>query len=820
MKFKFALLSFLCSFIMLGQAVKSPSEFLGYELGTRFSRHHQVMDYYNHLAKTAPEKIKIQAYGKTYEHRSLMVAYISSPENIANLENIRQEQLNAARGTGNAGKAIVWLSYNVHGNESVGTEASMQTAYELITQKQDWLKNTVVIIDPCLNPDGRDRYVNWYNQFSNAPYQIDPNSKEHYEPWLSGRSNHYMFDLNRDWAWITQTESKQRLPLFNQWLPHIHVDFHEQGINAPYYFAPAAEPLHEVITDWQREFQETIGKNHAKYFDTNGWFYFTKEFFDLLYPSYGDTYPTFNGAIGMTYEQGGSGFAGLGVVTRYGDILTLKDRIAHHHTTGLSTVEISAKNAAKLISEYKKFHTPKNYKYKSYVLSGNPDNINALTQLLDAHNIKYGFKNRASVKGYDYKTKRQRTLRLNSPHLVVSTNQSKGSLVKVLFEPNARLSDSLTYDITAWSLPYAYGLDAIASESTVSTDSDALPQNPLNAIDPNAYAWLTDWNSMKDARFLTDLLKENIRVRYNEVPFTLSGKDFDRGSLIITKADNATHKNFTATLSQLAQKHQKSITNAATGFVDRGKDFGSSSVKMIPKVKVAILSGDPVSTLSFGEVWHFFEQQLHYPVTVLDTDYLNRVDLSAYQVLILPNGRYSGFMNERETKALKDWIQKGGKLITMGNALAALANDESFGLNPKKGNGPEAQNAASPQAYASGRRHQIKNAITGAIFKAKVDRSHPLAFGYGDTYFSLKLGAAAYEFLDSGNVVYIENEKDPYSGFAGSEAKQRIPNSLLFGVKNYGRGSVVYMADNPLFRGFWENGKLFFANAVFLVNNR
>src|SRR5690606_10558989 len=243
----------------------------------------------------------------------------------------------STKGEGAPTKAIVWLSYNVHGNESASTEASMQTIYDLLTSKSDYLENTVVIIDPCINPDRRDRYVNWHNQFKNVPNIIDPNSKEHHEGWLSGRSNHYMFDLNRDWAWLTQIESRKRIKIFNQWLPHIHVDFHEQGVNNPYYFAPAAEPFHEVVTDFQRNFQVTMGKNHAKYFDANGWFYFTKEIFDLLYPSYGDTYPTYNGGVGMTYEQGGSGHAGLGISTFIGDTLSLHDRIAHHHTTGLST---------------------------------------------------------------------------------------------------------------------------------------------------------------------------------------------------------------------------------------------------------------------------------------------------------------------------------------------------------------------------------------------------------------------------------------------------------------------------------------------------
>ncbi|MDX1313960.1 MAG: M14 family metallopeptidase, partial [Eudoraea sp.] len=471
---KTVLLLFLCcSFCLIGQDLQSPSEFLGYELGTQFTRHHRVVDYYQYLAENATDRVQLQEYGKTNEGRVLLLAYVSSAPNMSNLENIRKAHLESTDGRGTADKAIVWLSYNVHGNESVSTEASMQTIYDLLTSKKEYLENTVVIIDPCINPDGRDRYVNWYRQYKNSPYNVDANSKEHREGWWSGRSNHYMFDLNRDWAWLTQVESQQRLIQYNQWLPHIHVDFHEQSMNSPYYFAPAAEPYHEVITNFQREFQETIGKNHARYFDKEGWFYFTKERFDLFCPSYGDTYPTYNGAIGMTYEQGGSGRAGLGVITANGDTLTLKDRIAHHRTTGLSTVEMAATHADRLNTEFRKFFSSKNYKFKSYVLNGSEDKIRSLTNLLDKHEIEYGFARASSAKGYRYQTGKNGSISLSEKSLVISSDQKKGTLVKVLFEPDASLSDSLTYDITAWSLPHAYGLDALASTTAVSAGNNS-----------------------------------------------------------------------------------------------------------------------------------------------------------------------------------------------------------------------------------------------------------------------------------------------------------------------------------------------------------
>ncbi len=808
------------SFLTTAQDLKSPSEFLGYELGTQFTRHHQVVDYYRYLAEMASDRVQLHQYGQTTERRPLLLAYISSKENMADLENIRKAHIASTEGNGNPTKAIVWLSYNVHGNESVSTEASMLTIYTLLTEKSDYLKNTVVLMDPCVNPDGRERYVNWYNQYKSSPNNVDPNSKEHHEPWLNGRTNHYMFDLNRDWAWLTQTESQQRIKMFNQWLPHVHVDFHEQGVDAPYYFAPAAEPFHEVITDFQREFQVIVGKNHAKYFDANGWFYFTKEIFDLLYPSYGDTFPTYNGSIGMTYEQGGSGQAGLGVITGIGDTLTLKDRMAHHFITGLSTVEISSQNAERLNTEFKKFYRNKDYKYRNYVMNGDADKINALTHLLDRHEIKYGRGKNGSTKGFDYRTGENGSLKTSSKSLVVSTEQKKGTLVKVLFEPNAKLSDSLTYDITAWSLPYAYGLDAIASESKVdmdlATDEWTVPPPEEINTSKDIYAFLGDWNSFNDAQFLADLLQRDIRVRYAQKPFRMDGRPYDRGSLIVAKADNQNNPEFLNTLSQVAIKHLKTLWGTTTGFVEDGKDFGSSSVAMVDAIKIAMLSGKPTSSLGFGEIWHFFEQQLHYPVTVIDTEYIDDVELSKYDVLILPDGDgYKDFMDENRLKCLKEWVTHGGKLIAMGGALQGLTDKDGFEIKAKE---TEKDSTINLQHYQESEREKMKNAITGAIFMTKVDVTHPLAFGYGDTYFSLKLGDAAYNYLENGTVVRLEeHDIRPVSGFAGSEARKKIGQSLIFGVQKQGDGQIIYMVDDPLFRGFWENGKLFFANALFMV---
>jgi len=819
-----AFLSLCFISISIAQTLQSPDAFIGYELGSKFSRNHQVVDYFKYIASQFPNQVKLEQYGQTNEGRPLIVAFLSSEENIKNMETIRQNNLkNAGIIEGNPTSndiAIVWLSYNVHGNEASSTEVSMKTIYTLLTEKQDWLKNTLVIIDPCINPDGRDRYANWFNETSSTPYDKDQQASEHNEPWPGGRPNHYLFDLNRDWVWATQVESASRIKLYNKWMPQLHVDFHEQGINNPYYFAPAAEPFHEIITDWQRDFQTQIGKNNAKYFDAKGWLFFTRERFDLFYPSYGDTYPTYMGAIGMTYEQAGHGRGGLGIITDEGTELTLKDRIAHHTTTGLSTVEMASKNAEKLNEEFHKFFNNSGLKYKSYVLQGNADNIKAVTKLLDKHEIKYGFATRGKVTGHQYSTASQGSINTSSNDLVVSVNQPKGKMVKVLFEPDGMLTDSLTYDITAWSVPYAYGLEAVASTSLVRTDVVGITPM-MNVKSATSTAYMMNWNSLKDAEFLADLLKQGIKVRFTEKPLTTDGKSYNRGALIITRGDNKTIEKFDDKLISTANTYGRKLDPVASGFSTSGPDFGSPDVKLVHAPKVALLSGINTDYSSYGEIWHFFEQQLHYPVTSLNTEHFEYINLSKYNVLIIPSGNYSEMLNEIGMKKLQDWVKSGGKVIAIDRALNAFADKEGFAL--KRNKADDDKDKGKPEnlvPYADRERDNAKNMITGAIFKSKVDNTHPMAFGYPNSYFTLKRSVSNYKLLDKGyNVAYLGDEPKNVSGFAGSEALKTLGKTLLFGEERMGSGSLIYMVDNTLFRSFWENGKLFLVNAVFFVNN-
>ena len=811
------LFAFLFSILSVAQDLKSPEEFLGYQVGTQFSRHADVVAYFKYVAEHS-DWVTFDEYGKTNERRPLTYAVITTPENQANIETIRTNQLKNAGltdGSASPDKAIVWLSYNVHGNEASSTEASMLTLYELITTKKDWLQNTVVIIDPCVNPDGRDRYANWYNKVKATPYDTNPDAAEHNEPWPGGRTNHYLFDLNRDWAWATQVETQQRLKVYNKWMPHIHVDFHEQGINSPYYFAPAAEPYHEIITPFQFEFQREIGTNNAKYFDENGWLFFTREVFDLLYPSYGDTYPTYTGTIGMTYEQAGGGRAGLGIEKADGTILTLVDRVAHHFTTGLSTVEVAAKNVDRLNTEFNTYYSNPDVEFKTFTLTGELDHLNALAALLDIHQIEYSFTGAGKASGTAYGDADKTSLSYPKA-ITLSTDQPKGKLVHVLFEPEAVLTTPLTYDITAWSLPYAYGLDAVASTKAAASASEYVASSTQNSVSKSAAGYIAKWNSMRDARFLSALLQAGIKVRFTEEAFTNSTVNYPSGSLIITRSDNPS-ENFDTDLVAIANEFERSITAVPTSFATAGPDFGSSAVKLINKAKIGVLTGEQTSSLSYGATWHFFEQQLHYPVTAIDASDLGRINWSDYDVLVLPSGRYN--FGDNVLQDLRAWVRSGGNLIAIDNALRVFADQEGFNLKTAITEAPKDTITAKTIAYADRQKESAKNLISGSIFKTNIDTTHPLAFGYSDTYYSLKIGSDAFALLDRGyNVGYLDAEPKRVSGFAGEAALKGLSNSLVFGVEPMGRGTITYMVDDPLFRAFWENGKLFFANALFLNN--
>lgn len=826
---KFCIVIFLLfQLAAYAQNAPTPEQFLGYKIGTHFTPHYKIVNYFTAVAQAKPAMVKLEKYGQTYEGRDLMIACIASPENLKRLEAIRENNLHT---TGilkdnsaalNDAPAIVWLSYNVHGNEPASSEAAMLTLFALAddnnAQTKEWLKNTVVIIDPCINPDGRDRYANWYNSVVGKNWNADPQAREHAEPWPHGRTNHYNFDLNRDWAWQTQIETRQRIKKYNEWLPQVHVDFHEQGYDAPYYFAPAAEPFHEVITPWQREFQTLIGKNNAKYFDQNGWLYFTRQEFDLFYPSYGDTYPTYNGAIGMTYEQGGIS-AGLGIKTDDGDTLTLVDRVTHHYTTSLATIETTSKNAGRLLSEFKKFFdnnkNANSFEYKTYVLIAKDANrLQKLANLLTMLGIEYGTASSKNFKGLNYFSGKEETFSDEGYQLAISAYQPKSTMVKVLFEAKSTLNDSVTYDITAWSLPYAYGINAYAVKDKFSIDAYKTTATVTNV--QSNYGLLIPYTSLNASQVLAYLLTHKVKVRCAQKPFTYNNKTYKQGTLIVLKGSNVADWNVIT--NNACKQFNVQPDEVESGFVEKGADFGSGDVKFIHSPKVALVTGAQVSSLAAGEVWHFFDETLNYPITLINAEDIKASDLSKYNVLILPDGNYKILNDKQSVEQLKNFAEAGGSIIAMENAVAQMAN-ENWGLKLKedKDADKDTTDYSDLKIYGNSQRDQLRVSIPGAIYKVELDNTHPLAFGYANTYYTLKQDAHVYEFIKQGWNVGVIKQQNYVAGFVGSKLKPKLKDGLLFGTQNLGDGNLIFLADNPLFRLFWENGKMLFANAVFFA---
>lgn len=823
-KFQTVLISVLCfASTMQAQVVPSPASYLGYTVGTRFTRHHNIVSYFNTIAEAVPDRVKIINYGKTNEGRDLLVAAIGLPENIAQLEKIRKHNNGLVDGSVEDlnQPSIVWLNYNVHGNEPSSSEAAMLTLFALVdpanTKTKEWLKNTIVMIDPCINPDGRDRYVNWYNNAVGNTMNVDPQAREHMEPWPAGRTNHYNFDLNRDWAWQTQIESKQRVALYQQWYPQVVVDFHEQSYNQPYFFTPTSEPIHDAITSWQKEFQIKMGKNNAKYFDQNNWLFFTKERFDMLYPSYGDSYPMYNGAIGMTYEQGGIG-AGLGIIDNSLDTLTLVARATHHYTTGLSTIEISAQNRENLLSAFKKYYDNSRAgtisEYKTFVMTApNANALEALAGLLQKNNIQYGtLAAGTSFKGYDYVSKKEGDFVNEGYTLAVNAAQAHGVLARVLLEPITQVNDSNTYDITTWSLPYAYGVHGYASkEKLASTAGFAAPKVEVAA---SAYGYVIPYNSFKSARVLAQLLQKNIKVRYAEKAFVVNGKKMEAGSLIILKTSNS--DNWASATKQVCDQLQLEAISVNSGWVEAGADFGSPSDKIINHApKVGVFTGDNVSALAAGEVWSYFEQQLNYPITQLNYSFMSRMDINKYDVIIAPEGAYRDLNSKPITEKLQAFVRKGGVLIALESAAQQLSNNGDWGFKMKEIAKTDKTDINKTSKYGDRVVDALQSSIPGAIYKVYLDASHPIGFGTNGIFFDLKQDMVTYETSnDAWNIGLLK--KDSYmTGFAGIKAKNALQEGVVIGVKEIGSGKLVYMADDPIFRNFWEAGKMILANAVF-----
>ena len=477
-----------------------------------------------------------------------------------------------------------------------------------------------------------------------------------------------------------------------------------------------------------------------------------------------------------------------------------------------------------MIKEYKKYFADAKTtgvgEYKAYVIKGDTkSSFTSLINLLDKNLIQYGYGSRVNVNGYNYFTGKEESFSVNENDIVISAFQPRSALIKVLFEPKSKLNDSATYDITAWSLPYVYGLQTYASKSVLVPGQPALKTSG-SGIDNTAYAFAVRWNGVTSVKMLGAMLKEGIRVRFSENAFEVNGKRFEKGTLLITRAANKSFEGkLGAVINNLSLKYGIETTSLTTGFVDKGLDFGSPSVKIIKKPNVVLLTGTGVGSLAAGEIWNFFEQQLDYPLTLVNADDIGRMNLNDADVIILPDGNYRFLGDKGNTDKLKEWINKGGKLIALEGAVAQMAGGD-WGIKMKKAeDDKDKKDVYEPlKRYEEREKDFLKGNIPGSIYRVTLDNSHPLAFGYPDFYYTLKQDDNVAEFIkENGWNVGVIKKEGQVAGFVGSKLKEKLKDGLLFGVQDMGNGSIVYFVDDIIFRSFWENGKLIFSNAVFLV---
>lgn len=825
------------SFNTFSQDIKSPGEFLGYELGSQFTFHSKTVDYFRYMADISPN-VRLEEFGTSNEGRPLLACFISTGENISKLEKLRTNNLKSiGLMEGEADgirKPFIWLSYNVHGNESVGMETSMKVLYKLVSGKIEesdkWLEECIIVIDPCQNPDGRDLYTNRYRSRQSLNVNPDPNDWSHNQPWPSARLNHYLFDLNRDWAWQTQAETKQRIALYNRFMPQVHADFHEMGSESSYFFPPGADPWHKVISKWQHDFHRLAGEANAKLFNEKARLYFTKESFDLFCPSFGDTWPLFNGAMGFTYEQGGGGRAGLGIKRSGGDTLTLKTRIEGHYLSSIATIKASYDVREKLMDEFVNFFksgtSNPGFEYKSVIIKGdnNTHDLRAFCELLDANQIEYNYAKPGSksVEGFEYLANKQGKTLINEGDILVSAYQPQSHLVEVFFEPDSKFTDSLSYDLTGWALPYLYKLKAYAiKEKIAKSDKEVEFSFETNSIPGNPpYAYLANWEGYGELRLMSELYKKKLNVRYAAKTFTMDGKNYKQGSLIIARGDN----------KHLGDKFDKLVTDAAnstlvkispvhTGYAEKGIDLGSNNARLNTPPKIALVGGEGTSTGSFGELWFFFERELEYPVTIIDAPGLSSADLDEYDIVYLPSGSYSMAKDK-----LLEYAKNGGRIVALERAVTLFSGEKTTQLfkamekqkkertaeeGKKKSNDPSLL-----KKYENQRRESLNRRSASSIYRVKLDNTHPYVYGLGSEWFIIKR-SGGLPYLENGNNIAYITENDPVSGFAGSKFIEKIGNTLVIGSERIGRGEVIYISDDPYYRAFWKSGRVILGNIAF-----
>lgn len=824
------------------QNITSPADYLGYEMGAEYTFHHQVMEYFKQLDEES-DKLSFHKYGTTYEGRDLYYAVISSDENMNNIESIRSanvELANDPESNSIDGKpVVVWMSYNVHGNEASSSEAAMQTAYRLVaaadSETANWLDNSVVIIDPMINPDGRDRYVYWYKSSRSNILNTDANDLEHDEIWPGGRTNHYWFDLNRDWVWLVHPESQGRIAAYQDWMPQVHMDFHEQGFNNNYFLMPGTTPRNKELPDAYESWSDTFGRGAGEEFDKAGLNYATRESFDFFYPGYGSSYPSVMGGIGMLAEQGGHSRGGRAVTTDDGYVLTLRQRVFDHYLNGVTIVKTAVKNKEGLLGYFKNSVSQSSQRgnTKAYILKNNANDYTyQVINMLMQHNVRIErateeFNQRNAFSYWDGSSS---TRSFEAGDFIIKTDQPKHLFVNTLFRNQLQIEDSVMYDMSTWSVPLAYNLDAAWTTNSVGVSTELVTEElsyPSGMENSGAqYAYVIDWEQRHAPKALAKLWEMGYNVRSAGRTFSYQGKTYTAGSLIVLVGRNYEKRNeITRDMQKLADEADVVIEGFDTGRMDTGMDLASSDSEPVKKPKVALMIDSPFSSYTAGQLWFLFDQWTEFGVDRIRSGSFNRIDLAEYDVILMPGawGGLNGVWNESQIEDLKSWVRNGGVLIGTEGSGSWLTKDRSGFTDAELF---EAADEDSSDVDEKGyTRYEDREEvfglerIPGSAFKAIVDNSNPLAFGLPDQLYSLKFGNDGIVPSNSLQTVgYYVNEGEVLaSGYASVENRDNSKGKAFAAVQNMGSGKVVFLLDNTQYRMFWVGPSRMVQNAVMLL---
>lgn len=840
-------------------AVPTVRKVLGYDAGGHISSPAQIVLYMERLAAARPDRMKLWDYGKTWEGRRLIYSVIGSEANIRRLSEIRDgiHKLADPRTTSEADATriraslpvVVWLAYGVHGNEISSSDAALELAYHLLAARNDKkvdaiLENTIVMINPLQNPDGRDRFVANYELSAGSEPDPNPNSAEHTESWPGSRTNHYFFDLNRDWLAVTQPESRGHMEVLKQWLPEVYVDLHEMGTDGTYYFAPDADPVNPHLTKAQADAQNWFGKANARLFDQLGFSYFTREMYDAFYPGYTASWPAYYGAVSMTYENGSA----RGLVVRRPDdaVVSYRDTVRRHFLTSLETCDVAAQHRANLLDEfwrYRKSAIEEGSKepVRDYILvrDGDVTKVDELAQLM----IEQGAEVKRASESF-----RAGGRQIPAGSYVISLAQPAKRLIHVLLDTQVPLSakflkaeearrksrrQSEIYDVTAWSLPLQFNVQVVASPSDVSLRLAPVKAGaaiPGRVSGKATVVYVVPWGTSASGRMLTALLRQGYRVLSNDRPFKLDGKTYGSGALILKVKENPS--TLDAAIRKLAVSTGADVDAHDTTWVDEGPALGSQHVVYLKRPAVAMAWDRPTDSGSAGQARFVLERQFQYPVTAIRTRQMAVADLSQFQVIILPDDTDEGYttvLGENGMRRMKEWVRAGGTLIATGPDASEFLTDEDMGLlssaveeaEHKPGDEAQQKTIADQVGFDAAIEpdSELPGSLHGAIAKVRIQRDEWVAAGVPETAYALVSGQSIFRPVKADRGTNVAVFADPMevlaSGYMWDEYRKQLAFKPFLIVEPRGRGQVIAFTADPNYRGSMNGLNLLFLNAIF-----